>query len=246
MKLKLLACEVFTREFCRALSNSEHIVDCTFLPFGLHGTPDLLRERLQREINATSHDDYDFILLGYGLCSRGTAGLEVSTVPVVIPRAHDCITLFLGSKERYSSEFIANPGTYYFTPGWIERSEGDVEQGGISDRKERQDREKYLQYVDKYGEDNAKYLMEQESNWLSHYDRAALIDTKVGPIDTYRQFVQGISMSHGWKYMEIDGEQTLIDRMLYGKWDNEDFLIIRPGETIAESFDEQILTAKPL
>jgi hypothetical protein len=41
---------------------------------------------------------------------------------MIIPKAHDCITLFLGSKERYRTYFDAHPGTYWYTPGWVECS----------------------------------------------------------------------------------------------------------------------------
>ena len=43
---------------------------------------------------------------------------------LVVPRAHDCITLFLGSKERYLDYFQTHPGVYFKTSGWIERGEG--------------------------------------------------------------------------------------------------------------------------
>jgi hypothetical protein len=38
----------------------------TFLPQGLHDTPDLLRKELQQSIDSVG-EDYDAILLGYGL-----------------------------------------------------------------------------------------------------------------------------------------------------------------------------------
>ena len=44
-------------------------------------------------------------------------------MPLVIPRAHDCIALFMGSRQRYREYFDAHPGTYYRTSGWIERDD---------------------------------------------------------------------------------------------------------------------------
>jgi len=38
----------------------------------------------------------------------------------VVPRAHDCITLLLGSKERYAKLFGERPGTYWYSAGWLE------------------------------------------------------------------------------------------------------------------------------
>ena len=57
------------------------------------------------------------------LCSNGLVGLTARNIPVVVPRAHDCITLFLGSKERYLDYFQSHTGVYFKTSGWIERGE---------------------------------------------------------------------------------------------------------------------------
>jgi len=48
---------------------------------------------------------------------------------VALPRAHDCITLFLGGKERYLDYFDNHPGAYFKTSGWIERGR-NLEQVG--------------------------------------------------------------------------------------------------------------------
>jgi hypothetical protein len=244
MKIKLIACEVFTRELSVAAAQGKHIVDCVFLPFGLHSTPDELRTTVQSEIDRVEAGTYDYIVLGYGLCSRGTAELVARNVPIVLTRAHDCITLFLGSRTRYDTQFGDHPGTYYYSPGWIERSDGDVEQGYIGERKARQMEERYQEYVEKYGEDNAKFLIEQESQWLVNYTRAALIETGIGDIDSYREFTKRTAASHDWEYEEIPGDLSLIHRLMDGDWESDDFLIVKPGQQVAESFNEGIVTAK--
>lgn len=244
MKIRLIACDVFTREMSFATARSEHIFDSVYLPFGLHCTPNDLRTRIQAEIDAAEGHGYDCIVLAYGLCSRGTAELVARSVPLLIPRAHDCITLFLGARARYRSEFSGHPGTYYYSPGWIERSEGDVEQGTIGDKKDRLYNERYQEYVEKYGEDNAKFLLEQEIGWLSNYNRAVLIDTGIGPTHNYRDFVKNLASSHGWEYEELEGDTDLIRRLASGDWNDEDSLLVRPGERVIESFDEGIISAE--
>ena len=241
MRIRLIACEALHRECCRAAAESPHVVDLSFIPFGLHDTPSELRAAIQSEIDASQGCDY--IALGYGLCSRGTAELRASSAPLVIPRAHDCITLFLGSRARYSEEFTANPGTYYYSAGWIERKEGDVQQGFVDDLHAKRDDERYREYVEKYGEDNAKFLMEQEAQWSANYTRAAFIDTGVGDPETYRRFTGEVADGHGWEYAELPGDTSLIDRLLSGDWD-DDFLIVQPGQTIMESFDQTILRSE--
>jgi hypothetical protein len=240
MKIKLISCEALAREFYLAAANSPHVIDTELLAFGLHNTPDELRTTIQSAIDAAEGKGYDCIVLGYGLCSRGTADITARSIPVVITRMHDCITAFLGSRARYSTEFSAHPGTYYYSPGWIERKEGDMEQGFI-DIHAQHYAEHYKEYVTQYGEDNAKFLIEQEQQWYSNYTRAAFIDMGIGAVEDYRRFTQDLATNRGWEYMELEGDMTLIRRLMDGDWDSEDFLVLKPGHKIAESFNELIL-----
>ncbi len=241
MKVKVIACEVFFREFCAAAAASRHIFDIKFMPFGLHDTPEKLREAIQVEIDATEGTDYDAIVLGYGLCSRGIAGVTARSKPIIVPRMHDCITLFLGSREHYNREFSAHPGTYYYSSGWIERKDGEVQQGFVDDMHAKRTQERYAEYVEKYGEENAKFLIEQETQWHANYSRAAFINTGLGDISAYRSFTRQLATDNGWDYAEIEGDRSLTDRLFSGDWDSEDFLRLEPGRTIAESFDELII-----
>jgi hypothetical protein len=244
LKLKIISCEVFAREFCRIIADSEHICDVTFLSFGLHDTPEKLREAIQQSIDSVEPGAYDYIVLGYGLCSRGTADIKAGHTPVVIPRAHDCITLFLGSRKRYNQQFINNPGTYYYSPGWIERKDGDVQQGTIVEVKSHAYEEKFKEYAEKYGEENAQFLIEQESQWFDHYSRAAYIHTGVGTVERYRDFTRGVAESHGWDYEEIEGDMNLIEKLLAGDWTDEDFLVVKPGQRTKDELSAEIITAE--
>lgn len=241
MRIKAIACEVFYRELCLAAAQAEPIVDISFLAFGLHNTPEKLRAGIQEAIDNTDPAVYDFVVLAYGLCSRGTAEIQTRDLPLVIPRAHDCITLFLGSRAEYDREFSQHPGTYYYSAGWIERKEGEVDQTGISDVQANDTQARYLEYVEKYGEDNAKFLIEQESEWQAKYTRAALIDTGVGPLESLRKFTSDLAADRGWEYSEIAGDPRLIHELVSGKWNADDFLMVQPRERVMESFDAGIV-----
>lgn len=244
MKLYAIACEILSRECCRAVLHSPHSVFLHMQPFNLHIEPDNLRNTVQAAIDAVPAGRYEYILLGYGLCSRGTAGLVARDTPLVIPRAHDCITLLLGSKEKYLEEFSRNPGTYYFSAGWVERNEGDVRQGVMEIVKDIQEQERYKDYLEKYGEENARYLIEQERLWLDNYNRAAFIDGGVGDIESYRDFTMRFAEGHGWNYEEVAGDTRLIDRLFHGDWDECEFLVVRPGQRIIDEINDRILIAE--
>lgn len=244
MKLYAICCEAVARECYRAAAFSKHAATISVKDFGLHNEPDKLRAAIQEEIDrASATGKYQYIILGYGLCSRGTAELVARDVPLVIPRAHDCITIFLGSKERYQEEFSGHPGTYYYSAGWVERKEGEVDQGGFTIVQDAARGERFKEYVEKYGEENAAFLMEQESQWLSHYNRAAFIDMGLGDVDFYRHFTQHVAQEHGWSYEELAGDMRLADLLFSGDWDPADFLIVQPGQHTTEDVTSGIISA---
>jgi len=244
MRLKVIACEALLPELTALAQDSPHQVDLDFQEFGLHDRPEQLRAQTQQAVLAVGDAEYDCIVLGYGICSNGLAGIQVGRIPLVIPRAHDCITFFLGSKERYTEEFTAHPGTYYYTAGWVDRKEATEEGGLMKSQQEARRRSRYEEYVAKYGEDNANYLLEQESLWLQHYSRAAFINNGFGDIERYRQFTRSVAEHNGWEYVELEGDNGLLLRLLNGPWDEDDFLVVQPGEQTAACYDGRILCAR--
>ena len=202
--------------------------------------------RLQSSIDkamAEREDDNrpDAIVLLYGLCNNGICGLH-APVPLVVPRAHDCITLLLGSRQRYEAHFTANPGTFYKSPGWIERdSDPDANPASVTNRLGII--HDFAQLVEQYGEDNAQYLMETMGNWLKHYRRLCLINTGVGPEDHYRRISRDMAEENGWIFEEVAGDTALIKRLLNGEWDERECLVLQPGQKIVASHEESVIRA---
>ena len=122
-RLKFIGCEVIYREACFLTAMTPHRVDVEFLKKGLHDleTHDMLAKVQSVVDEADRCGEYEAILLGYGRCNDGVVGLQAREIPLVIPKAHDCITFFFGSRQAYQAYFDAHPGTYYKTSGWMER-----------------------------------------------------------------------------------------------------------------------------
>ena len=57
MRLAAIACRVFTRELSAAVAKCAHPVEVSWLPQGLHDTPDLLRARINGTIDAIERAD---------------------------------------------------------------------------------------------------------------------------------------------------------------------------------------------
>ena len=242
-RYKLIACEIVFREVCLLAANARNIIDPTFLRKGLHDieTRDMLAE-LQAEVDAVDGARYDAILLGYGRCNDGVAGLRARDLPLVIPRAHDCITFFMGSKERYRDYFDSHPGTYFRTSGWIERNAASEDQGVM--RKLGLDRTRE-EYVAEYGEDNAEYIMQILGGWQENYERITFIDTGVARQLDYAERTRNDADRQQWQYDEVPGDLDLLRRLLDGEWDGEDFVVVPPGQTVGVRNDENILEADP-
>ncbi|MBD3183825.1 DUF1638 domain-containing protein [Candidatus Poribacteria bacterium] len=246
MHLKIISCNVLFREVCLAAAYSENVIDMEFLEKGLHDEPDKMREVIQTRIDATDEKLYDAIVLVYALCSNGLANINAPGIPLIIPKAHDCITLFLGSKESYMEHHNRVPGTYYYTSGWLERSGGKVQNNPQSSQDQVKLKSKYQQYVEKYGEDNAKYLMEFENSWVNNYTCAAYIDVGLVEFPEYEEKVRHIAEQNNWTYEKLTGNMRLIKDLIDGKWNKDEFLTVPPHHKIVPSYDEGIITCKLL
>lgn len=230
----IVSCHVLWREFCYFAALSPHTYNFTFLERGLHDTPDRLRQELQAAIDNVAAD-CEAVLLGYGLCCNGIAGIVARERKLVVVRAHDCITFLLGSKERYREYFDSHPGTYWYSPGWIETN---------SQPGQKRYEQTLREYTEKYGEDNAQYLMEMQQGWLKEYANAAYVDLGFGDTSGYKEYTRKCARWLNWNYDELKGDARLIVDLLAGDWDEERFLVVDPGARIAATHDERIVRAE--
>jgi len=246
MKLKLISCEIFFREICALAARTPHRLDLVFLPKGLHdlgAAP--MRERVQAAVDQGGGETYDAILLGYGLCNNGLVGLTARAAPLIVPRAHDCLTLFFGSRRRYQDYFDRHPGTYFYTTGWLERGEasGDLKQLSIGHQLGMD--KSYAQLVAEYGEDNAQYLFDTLCAPPPNYSRCTFIEMGVEPGPHFEADARARAAERGWTFEKVRGDPGLLERLVNGPWDAADFLTIPPGHRIAARYDDAILAAEP-
>jgi Protein of unknown function (DUF1638) len=252
MRLKLICCEVLYREVCHVIAASPNVVDVEFLPKGLHDIGSAgMRERLQAALDRVGCPPeggrtacYDAVLFGYGLCNNGLAGLRAPEIPVVVPRAHDCITLFLGSKERYLEYFNSHPGVYFKTTGWIERSVNSEELNQLSLARRSGLEYQYEELVAKYGEENARYLYDTLSNHTRGYSQFTFIEMGVEPDDSFERRTRRDAAERGWTFEKVRGDLSLIQRLIDGPWEKHEFLVVPPGHSIAATYDESVVAAE--
>ena len=249
MHLKVLACEIAAREIYACAAGSLSTVNVELFTQGLHDNSDVMRSELQARIDAVECEQYDAVLLGYGLCNNGIVGLRAPAVELVVPRAHDCITFFLGSKERYAEEFEGHPGTYYYTSGWLEYPQRRGEKPELSQKSGVGDTfrmmRQYDKLVEKYGEDNARYLIEVMGKWEQDYSRGALIEFEFSRRLGLDERVADVCRERGWEFARLEGRLGLLQDWLDGRWDPERFLRVAPGCVIQADYHGGIIKAVP-
>ena len=239
LRIRAIGCDILLRPVYLAAATSPNIVDVVDLSAALHVAPATLRERIQEHIDAVP-PGYDAVVLAYGLCGGGTAGLVARDVPVVLTRAHDCITIFLGGRERFAQEFEATPGTYWYVADQIDR--GNALKGwllGGAARAEDADAT-YADYVARFGEKNAAYLMEELGGWAQRYERGAFLDVGVAAPDAEAR-ARAEAGERGWRFERVLADLRLVRGLIDGDWDDDRYQVLLPGQELRMTYDESIM-----
>jgi hypothetical protein len=240
-KYRLVACSVFSRELFAILAASQRIVDLEFLEVALHEHSDNLRAQLQAAIDKVEGKGYAAILLAYGLCGNALAGVRAGSVPLVLPRAHDCCTVLLGSGKSFINEFGDSLSAPWSSCGYMERG-SDYMRTSETGRSNGFGLE-YADMVAQYGEDNARYLWETlhpEHDEPVYRFIELPSSAHLGRADIIRQR----AMDEGKDFRLIQGDERMLRALVDGPWDPADFLVVQPGQTIKAVYDfEQVVTA---
>lgn len=244
MRLAIIGCMVMNREISHLAAESANVVRVWWLRQGLHDTPDLLRQELQRRIDEIEQENQmlhahlrmEAIVLAYGLCSNGVIGLRSHSIPVIVPRCDDCISLFLGSADRYRALFRELAGVYWYNNGWIEQAFTPSRENYVRQR---------AQYAEEYGEENADYLMACTNNWMTQYHHCGYITCPLGERPDCEAYARQAAADFGWQFTQIDGDMTYFNALVNGPWDDARFLTCPPHSRIAAFFDERKFYSVP-
>jgi hypothetical protein len=237
-RLAVLACAVFEKEIALLAHDAPHITETLWFEMGLHDQPDQLRVTLQAAVDTLeAREDIDAIALAYGLCGCGTAGLRAGRHRLVIPRTHDCIAIFMGSKERYAAHQRACPSCYYYTPGWNRnrRVPGPEKIEALR-----------AELMKRFDADDVDYLVETEREQYAQHDTATYLDLGTEDAETEAEYARACAEWLGWKFERLRGEAALLRDLLWGNWsDAGRFQIIEPGSQLVHAPDERIMRTSP-
>jgi len=243
MFIKFICCDVFARIACDLVAKSPHIIDLEFIPMLSHMEPEnlkrLIRDKIETGISGTGRK-YDALILGFGLCGNATIGLSCP-VPMVIPRAHDCCTIFMGSKERFTDAFGDILSARWCCTGYYER--GRLLSIGYSDLEQLANYKttaEYIGYVEQYDEETADYLWET-LHPVKESDESVYIKIDGYEYSDALERYKAEMDAAGVKLKTVDGDVSLLQSLVNGDWDEDRFLMIPPGKKIAGVYDMEYI-----
>jgi hypothetical protein len=235
----VVSCEVFRHEIELITSGMKNPPAVYFMEMGLHERPDRLRETIQDFISdqeSKRQDDFT-ILLAYGLCGQGLSDIHCTKATLVLPKTHDCIPLLLGIKQNEAAGFSLNGQTYWQSPGWVSYAHSELLRNKDA---------KFKEYVERFGEDNAQYLMQEQLTWLQNYQTVKLIrwpqikvmEKKAGKSPGFfEEEARCFATEAELPYSDCTGSDNYLRALIEGDHDDERFLRIPPGYSVVLSGD---------
>lgn len=221
----IVACEVYTRELEALREKGLLPEDWTLksLEMGLHDHPPMLQKTLQEEIyHLEESEGPEYILLAYGHCGGGLDGLRADKATLIAPKAHDCISVLLGSVERHRNLLKSHPNSYFSSAGWFE--------GGKLPGPERE-----AQLLDRYkdmDEDVLEDLLDADRSTFSSYNRLTHVRTEITQEEEIQK-AKGCAKGMGWELKVEKGSYSWVLKMIQGDFSEDHFLVVKAGQTLA-------------
>jgi hypothetical protein len=207
----IVACRTLEDELTLAVAATGVEYPVYWIDSKLHIKPEKLKEQIQATIDRISN--VSTIILVFGYCGRGLAGITSPSARLVVPKAEDCISLLLGSQERRTA-LSKEAVRYYLTRGWIE-SENNIA-------------DEYEYATRKFGEKRGMEIMRA---MLKNYRYLSLIDTGGYDTGAYEQKTAQLAEKLGLSFQLLKGSQRFFEKLLTGPWD-EEFIVAAPGQAI--------------
>jgi len=193
-----------------------------------------MRAKLQEGVDGVDATQYEAVLLGYALCGNGVAGLESRTLPLVVPRAHDCIALPDGRAGAVPELFREPPGRL-LSLDWLAGAGEDLEQAT---------RYTLEALIARYGEgttaatcssSSMRYHAETTGNWHN-------IATGLGAGRQLRTAgARKKAARRGWQFETIRGDLRLFERLVAVTGTRPIFLVVPPGWRVKPTYDETVI-----
>jgi hypothetical protein len=213
---KIVGCRIIEDDINVILQGSPYPYHIDFIESRYHKSPQRLREMIQEIIDAAS--GYHYIILTYGFCGGALDGIMSRDVPLVFPKIHDCIDMLMGSTEERRSLCMQDAGVYFLSNGWMK------EDGTPAERIERG--------IELLGREEGESL---KDFIYGSYQSEVLIKTGTENEEVLERARESANRMK-WSYRELDGDLSLLRRLILKDWDDEDIMILKPGERLTREY----------
>lgn len=217
MKSLIISCNTIRTEVDLMIEKTGCDYPVIYLESGLHNYPEKLSAVLQENLNRISNVDQVLLVMGY--CGNAVVGLKPEGFKLVIPRADDCITMLLGSQNK-RKEVQEEKYTYFLSKGWIDMFE-DIEKTMVDERERMKKR---------YGKEKGEKIWKMA---FKHYERLGVIDIGEFNLEEMMENAKEKAELMDLECEVIPGTTKLLEKILIGPWDENEFIIIKSGETVS-------------
>ena len=161
------------------------------------------------------NQDLENIIIVFGLCGKGAAGIGSSSSRIIIPRFDDCVNMMLCPEKREKRAYM-KAGITYLTRGWTE------DKGSLLSI--------YNECLERYGEKRGRKAFKL---MYDSYTLAAVIDDGCYDLEPVEEYARKTSELLGLDICTVDGSIHVFEKLLSGNWD-DDIIVCEPGEVISE------------
>ncbi|MCD7883827.1 MAG: DUF1638 domain-containing protein [Lachnospiraceae bacterium] len=205
----ILSCPTVHDELEKCIRDTGCTYEVHELEKSSHNFPDRLRNQLQAEIDALQ--DYDRILMSFGICGNAACGLTSSHAELVIPKVDDCVSLLMGGvKPRLES--LNGKFGIFLTAGWLRYEENIWDE--ICRTKQR------------YSEKRAAKILERMFGEMTYL---TVLDTGAYDLAEVLKKAEKIAEALHLELRIIKGNLSLLSGLLKGSWDTDRYAVFPPG-----------------
>lgn len=210
-KWLVISCAMLSDELKAVYRNYNADCKVLWMKKALHKYPQDLKKSVQSVID--EHQEYESILLTYGLCGNGTLGIKSERTRLVIPRFHDCI-------HQLAGEVV--PGHLYLTKAWTSDQDAIFQQSRT--------------ILKTYGAGQGAEILHKIYDGYTDID---VIDTGSYEVEPVMQYAKRAAIVKPFHINQIQGSTAVLEKLLTGRWD-EDFICLEPGEELTRKHFEVI------
>lgn len=240
-RCRVISCFVFQHELEMIMQRNGRQLPVDYLPVGVHSESQEEAQRsMQAAVDEIDEGEWDTVLIAMGLCQSGVSGLRARGLPLVLPRANDCIGMLMGSRQRYREFLLESPDTFFLSAGWVVASrDPDATMGPRAAEQQLGLSLSPAELEAKYGADNAQFLAEELQRY--RYRRHVYLSTGCASEPELISEASATASAAGCPLQVVPGSTQLLERLLFGPWAKDDFLVVPPRQAVRVVHGERLI-----